>query len=289
MAEAAATTLAEVLREARARLTIAGIEDPALEARLIVEHFSGTSRADAITAPNRLLEPGAIVAIDAALQKRLAHEPVHRIFGFRDFHGLRLSLSAGTLEPRPDTETLVDAVLPFVRATVARLGSCRILDLGTGTGAIALALLKEVPQAIAVGADISDDALATAARNAADAGLAERFTPLKSDWYSATEGRYHLIVSNPPYISTKELETLQPEVRNFDPVRALDGGEDGLDAYRIIAKEADAHLELGARVAVEIGCTQKAEVADVFRQAGYRLITAAKDLAGSDRVLIFKR
>ncbi len=110
-----------------------------------------------------------------ALQRRLAHEPVHRIFGFRDFHGLRLSLSPETLEPRPDTETLVDLVLPFVRETAARLGACRILDLGTGTGAIALALLKEVPQATAVGVDISEDALATAARNAADAGLWDRF------------------------------------------------------------------------------------------------------------------
>jgi release factor glutamine methyltransferase len=286
---AASTTLGEILRTARARLTVPFIDDPAMEARMIVEHFSGTSRADAISTPDRPIEAETVAAIDAALQRRLAHEPVHRIFGFRDFHGLRLSLSPETLEPRPDTETLVDLVLPFVRGTAARLGACRILDLGTGTGAIALALLKEVPQATAVGVDISEDALATAARNAADSGLSDRFETLKSDWFAATEGRYHLLVSNPPYITSKELETLQPEVRNFDPARALDGGEDGLDAYRIIARGADACLEAGARIAVEIGHTQKAEVTHVFRQAGYRTIAAAKDLAGSDRALVFQR
>jgi release factor glutamine methyltransferase len=282
-------TLAETLREARARLTVPYIDDPALESRLIVEHFSGTSRADAITGPDRVIGAAAVAAIDDALRRRLAHEPVHRIFGFRDFHGLRLSISAGTLEPRPDTETLVDTVLPFARETAARFGTCRILDLGTGTGAIALALLKEVPQATAVGVDISDDALTTAARNAAAAGVAGRFKPLKSDWFTATEGRCHLIVSNPPYISSRELETLQPEVRKFDPVAALDGGADGLDAYRIIAEGAEAHLEAGARIAVEIGHAQKREVTQVFGQAGYRMIAAAKDLAGSDRVLVFQR
>lgn len=284
-----ASTLAELLHSARARLTVPFIDDPALEARMIVEHYSATARADAIVRPDIPIPPEAVAAIENALERRLAHEPVHRIFGFRDFHGLRLSLSAETLEPRPDTETLVDTVLPFVRETAARLGTCRILDLGTGTGAIALALLKEVPQATAVGVDISADALKTAARNAADAGLGARFEPLFSNWYAATEGRYHLIVSNPPYITSKELETLQPEVRYFDPARALDGGEDGLDAYRIIARGADACLEAGARIAVEIGYTQKAEVTEVFRQAGYMLIAAVKDFAGSDRVLVFQR
>lgn len=282
-------TLAATLYSARARLTVPFIDDPALEARMIVEHYSATSRTDAIARPDTPISPETLAAIDAALQRRLAHEPVHRIFGFRDFHGLRLSLSAETLEPRPDTETLVDTVLPFVRETVVRLGTCRILDLGTGTGAIALALLKEVPQATAVGVDISADALKTAARNAADTGLGARFEPLLSNWYAATEGRYHLIVSNPPYITSKELETLQPEVRDFDPARALDGGEDGLDAYRIIARGADACLETGARIAVEIGYTQKAEVTEVFRQAGCVLIAAVKDIAGSDRVLVFQR
>jgi release factor glutamine methyltransferase len=288
MVEKAPTTLGRLLREARSRLTDAGIDDAALDARLIVEHFSGTSRVDAIASPDRPVGNESVAAVNAALERRLAGVPVHRILGFREFHGLRLSLSPETLEPRPDTETLVDAVVPFARETVARLGVCRTLDLGTGTGAIALALLKEVPQAIADGVDISLDALTTAAHNAREAGFGDRFRTLKSDWYAATEGRYHLIVSNPPYISRRELETLQPEVLRFDPLQALDGGEDGLDAYRIIANGAGAHLEDGAKIAVEIGYSQRADVENVFRQAGYRLIVAAKDLAGHDRALIFQ-
>lgn len=289
MAETPANSLAQTLRETRARLANAGIPDAMLDARLIVEHFSGTRRMDAISAPDLALDADTVSAIAEAIERRLGGEPVHRILGFREFHGLRLSLSAGTLEPRPDTETLVDAVLPFMRETVEQAGTCCVLDLGTGTGAIALALLKEVPEAIAVGVDISEDALSTAAGNAADAGLGTRFRPLFSDWYSATEGRYHLIVSNPPYISTKELETLQPEVRNFDPARALDGGEDGLDAYRVIAAGAGDHLEAEGRIAVEIGYRQRSEVTDLFGQAGYRLVASAKDLAGNDRVLVFRQ
>ncbi len=234
------------------------------------------------------MDSKAAAAIATALERRIAGEPVHRIIGFREFHGLRLYLSPETLEPRPDTETLVDAVLPFARETAERLGTCRLLDLGTGTGAIALAMLKEVPQAVAVGVDISAGALATAARNADEAGLGARFTTLLSNWYGATEGRYHLIVSNPPYITRKELETLQPQVRNFDPVRALDGGEDGLNCYRIIARGAGPHLEPGATIAVEIGYNQRADVEQVFDEAGFKLIAAAKDLAGHDRALVFR-
>ena len=138
--------------------------------------------------------------IDDALARRLAGEPVHRIFGYRDFYGLRLKLSPQTLEPRPDTETLVDAILPFLREIGKREGHCRILDLGTGTGAIALALASQIPEAMVTATDISQEALATAAANAADAGLADRFIPVLSDWFSAIDGKFHAIVSNPPYI-----------------------------------------------------------------------------------------
>jgi release factor glutamine methyltransferase len=290
MTERAATTLGQLLRQARARLADGGLDSPALDARLLVEHFSGTSRADAIAAPDQAINGEAVAAVTAALERRFAGESVHRILGFREFHGLRLRLSPETLEPRPDTEALVDAVLPFVRETAAALGICRLLDLGTGTGAIALALLKEVPQAVAVGVDISNSALATARRNAEDAGLGGRFRTVRSDWFVETNGRYHLIVSNPPYIPSRKLETLQTEVRKFDPVRALDGGEDGLDAYRIIAEGAGAHLHAGgAQIAVEIGHTQRAEVESIFALRGYRPIVSAQDIAGHDRAIVFQR
>jgi release factor glutamine methyltransferase len=252
-----------------------------------VEHFSGTTRTQAIAEPGRRIEPAAIAAVDSALARRLAGEPVHRIIGFREFYGLRLGLSAGTLEPRPDTETLVEAVLPLVRATVARQGRCSILDLGTGTGAVALALLSAVADATATGVDVCDDALGTAMRNAAQLGLANRFTALKSDWFSKITGRYDVIVSNPPYIKSRDIEFLQAEVRGFDPHRALDGGNDGLDVYRILAAGVRGYLEAGGLVAVEIGSTQKADVTDLFRQAGFSLIEAYRDLGGNDRALVF--
>jgi release factor glutamine methyltransferase len=265
-----------------------GIPDAALDARLLVEHFSGTTRTQAIAEPDRPVEAEALSAIENALARRIAGEPVHRILGFRDFYGLRLSMSPETLEPRPDTETLVDAVLPFVRDIAERKGECRILDLGTGTGAIALALLDAVAAASATGADISKDALATAARNASQLGLSARFSALNSDWFAKISGRYHVIASNPPYIRSNDIEVLQAEVRDFDPLRALDGGKDGLDAYRIISKGAKAHLEAGGIVAVEIGATQRRDVTELFRGCGFIPVEAHRDLSGNDRALVFE-
>ena len=287
MPDVAERTLGLTLRVARSRLAAAGVATPDIDARLIVEHFSGTTRSDAIGSPEREVDAAAVAAIDAALERRINGEPVHRILGFREFYGLKLMLSPETLEPRPDTETLVDLVLPFVREVVEREGACRILDLGTGTGAIPLALLNEVPQAVAVGVDISADALATARLNAEALGLAARFTALQSDWFTKISGRFHLIVSNPPYIRSTDIGALQPEVKRFDPLVALDGGEDGLDAYRTIAAGAAAYLEAGGRVALEIGFDQKADVSAIFGAAGYQLTADAFDLAGNDRVLVF--
>ncbi|MES0198977.1 peptide chain release factor N(5)-glutamine methyltransferase [Mesorhizobium sp. M0011] len=281
--------LGPLLREAQARLAAAAIDDPALDARLIVEHFSGTTRTQAIADPERRLGAGVVAEIDAALRRRASSEPVHRILGYREFYGLRLSLSPETLEPRPDTETLVEAILPFVKAVAAREGECRILDLGTGTGAIALALLSVVPTANATGVDLSAGALATAARNAGQLGLAGRFTTLQSDWFEKVSGRYHVIVANPPYITTEDIGNLQDEVRNFDPRLALDGGADGLNPYRTIAAEAARFLETEGRIAVEIGHTQRNEVCEIFAAAGYGPGGAFRDLGGNDRVVVFER
>lgn len=279
--------MAAVHRAARARLAAGGIDGATLDARLLVEHFSGTSRTDAIADPGREVDANAVAAIDKALERRIAGEPVHRILGFREFYGLRLALSSETLEPRPDTEILVDALLPFVKAVAAREGVCRVLDLGTGTGAIALALLSIEPRAEATATDISGDALATARSNADALGLSDRFTAARSDWFEQISGRYHVIASNPPYIASDEIETLQKEVRAFDPLRALDGGTDGLEAYRIIAAQSADHLEPDGIVAVEIGSTQKADVTRLFEQAGFIRFQALADLGGNDRVLVF--
>ncbi|WP_192182532.1 peptide chain release factor N(5)-glutamine methyltransferase [Mesorhizobium amorphae] len=289
MADSLPETLGPLLRAARDRLAAAGVADPALDARLIVEHFSGTTRTQAIAEPQLVVEANAMAAIDTALNRRAAGEPVHRILGYREFYGLRFELSPDTLEPRPDTETLVEAVLPFVGATVVRQSECRILDLGTGTGAIALALLSAVPGAVATGVDLSEEALATARRNAQKLGFADRFETLQSDWFAKVSGRYHLIAANPPYIPSQDIGNLQDEVRDFDPHLALDGGADGLGPYRIIAAEAARFLEVQGRVAVEIGHTQRNEVTAMFVTAGYSLAGAFRDLGGNDRVLVFER
>jgi len=288
MADSLPGMLGPLLLAARERLAAAGIADPALDARLIVEHFSGTDRTQAIAEPQRAVDAGAIAEIDAALCRRLAGEPVHRILGYREFYGLRLELSPETLEPRPDTETLVEAVLPFVSETAERLGECRILDLGTGTGAIALALLSVVPAATAIGVDISRDALTTATRNAKRLGLSSRFEALHSDWFAKVSGRYHVIASNPPYIPNRDIRNLQDEVRDFDPHQALDGGADGLGPYRIIAAEAARFLQAESRIAVEIGHKQRQEVTEIFTASGYVLAGKYCDLGGNDRVLIFE-
>jgi release factor glutamine methyltransferase len=280
--------LSALYRTTRTRLAEAGIETAALDARLLVEHFAGVSANDIVCRPMADIPENAAQAVEAALARRLAGEPVHRILGYREFYGLRLRLSAETLEPRPDTETLVDAMLPFVRDRAAQSSSCRILDLGTGTGAIALALLDKVAQASAVGVDISQDALATATANAADLGLGERFMALRSDWFEKISGRFDAIVSNPPYIRSDEIDRLDVEVRSHDPMAALDGGPDGLEAYRRIAAEAGAWLAADGRIGLEIGYDQRDAVCELFEAAGFELVEARQDLAANDRVLVFK-
>ncbi|MEQ1945057.1 peptide chain release factor N(5)-glutamine methyltransferase [Mesorhizobium sp. VNQ89] len=273
--------------ESRASLAEGRISDADLDARLLVEHFSQTTRTDAIARPDLSVADDKVAAVRAAILRRLAGEPVHRIIGFREFYGLKLHLSPETLEPRPDTETLVDAALERLRQSPASDGALRILDLGTGTGAIALALLANLPQASAIAVDISADALAAATRNALENGLSGRFQTTLSDWFENISGTYHAIVSNPPYISTEELVTLQDEVREYDPAKALDGGPDGLDAYRSIAEGSRKHLEQDGFVCVEIGYSQKADVISLFEGRGYRLLETRQDFGGRDRVLVF--
>jgi len=275
--------LGETMRRAKRRLADAGIDSAEIDARLIVEHVTGTTRLDLIARPDQLVAGPHVEAIEAALARRAAREPVHRILGTREFYGLPMRISDGTLEPRPDTEVLVDAVL-----AVASEGPLRILDLGTGTGAILIALLAELPQASGVAVDISDEALETAAANADLNGVAGRFRTVKSDWFADVAGEFDLIVSNPPYIATTHIADLDMDVRGFDPQRALDGGADGLDCYRTIASGAGAHLAGKGWIGVEIGHDQKDKVTAIFEDAGFDRHEARKDLGGNDRVLIFR-
>lgn len=280
-------TLTEVLAAARRRLAGAGIRDAAGDARTLLMGLLGLTPTSFVTESGRSLDEAERRAVDAALDRRIAREPVHRILGRRAFSRLDLVLSPETLEPRPDTEILVDALTPYAEKIVGATGGCRILDLGTGTGAICLALLDLVPGATGVGADLSAGALETARRNADINGVADRFEAVESDWFAAVTGAFDIIVSNPPYIVRSVVGTLDDEVRLHDPILALDGGEDGLDAYRAIAAGAGAHLRENGLVAYEIGYDQKDEVTAIMREKGFSRIEAIKDLGGNDRALVF--
>lgn len=281
------TTLSALYRSARSRLTDAGVDSAALDARLLVQQATGSSLDDIVCRPTQPVSPEAEAWLDEALQRRLAGEPVHRILGRREFFGLELKLSPETLEPRPDTEVLVELALAEGRRIVGTRGACRILDLGTGTGAIGLALANGLPEANVTLTDVSADALATARRNAETLGLAGRVATLASDWFDHVEGVFDLIVSNPPYIPSAEIGSLAREVRDFDPLRALDGGTDGLDAYRAIADGAARHLASDGAVAVEIGAGQKDDVLRLFGARNFRHDATGKDLSGHDRALLF--
>ncbi|MCZ7854806.1 peptide chain release factor N(5)-glutamine methyltransferase [Agrobacterium salinitolerans] len=282
-------SIASALAAARKRLQTAGIDDPLLDARLLIAEVVGFSLTDFVMKPDRPVTAEENARIAAMIERRALGEPVHRILGHREFHGLDLLLSKETLEPRPDTEVLVDTLLPALKETVSRTGSVRILDLGTGTGAICLALLKECTQASGIGSDISADALETAARNAARNGLSSRFETIRSDWFEKISGRFDIIVSNPPYIRTDIVATLDREVRNHDPMAALDGGQDGLAPYRLIAADAGRFLVENGIVGVEIGFDQRLDVSAIFASHGFSLLDAVKDYGGNDRVLTFRR
>jgi release factor glutamine methyltransferase len=282
-------TLSALLSEVRQALLVGGIEAAATDARTLVSGLLGLSATDVLTRGDRATSTEERERVMAAVSRRVAREPVHRILGYREFYGLTLSLSPATLEPRPDTEVLVDAVLPHLQRKVAENGEARILDLGTGTGAICLALLHECEEATGVGCDISSDAVDAAIRNAQLNGLHDRFTGTVSDWFGAVEGRFDIIVSNPPYIRSDVIAMLDPEVREHDPMAALDGGEDGLEAYRMLASGADAFLKPGGIVGLEIGFDQRESVSQLFAASGFRCLQAVSDYGGNDRALVFER
>jgi release factor glutamine methyltransferase len=284
-----AATLGEAWLAMRDALRSAGLESADLDARLLVANLAGVEPHQLVTAGEVELTPVIGDQLRKAQQDRLDGMPVHRILGAREFYGLRLGLSAATLEPRPDTETLVEAVLPLVRETAARRGLCRIVDLGIGTGAIGLALVAECPDARCLGVDISADAIATALENAKALGLADRYSAVPGDWLAGIDARFDIIVSNPPYIPTADLKLLSREVVEHDPLVALDGGGDGLSAYRVIASQAGSRLVEGGYVGLEIGIGQSQTVTALFTASGFDRVGIFPDLGGVDRVLLFRK
>lgn len=270
-------TGAEALRAAIARLREGGIVDAPRDARILLAHAMGL-------APERLtlhlpddLTAEACGLFEAAVTARLARQPVAQITGRRLFWGRAFRVTPDTLDPRPETEVLVAEALsrPFLK----------MADLGTGTGCILISCLLDMPLASGLGADISPAALAVAQQNAAAHGLGSRARFVQSDWFSAIEGRFDLIVSNPPYIAASEMAALAPEVRDHEPHLALTPGGDGLDAYRILARGAGARLLEGGRLLLEIGPTQGAAVCSLLAAQGFADLRILPDLDGRDRVV----
>lgn len=265
------------LREAVARLRAAGIPDPARDARLLLAYALGV-------APDRLtlhlhdpLSMDAAIRFDTALAAREARKPISQIIGRRAFWGRDFRVTPDVLDPRPETETLIAAALeaPFTR----------VLDLGTGSGAILLTLLAERPTATGLAVDLSAKALAVARANAEALGVETRVTWHCGDWFAGITGAFDLIVSNPPYIAADEMAHLSPEVRLHEPAMALSPGGDGLDAYRRICAQAGAFLTPDARILLEIGPTQGPAVTEMLRQAGFADRVCLPDLDGRDRVV----
>jgi release factor glutamine methyltransferase len=280
------TTLDEMMGQLRKRLTAAGLDDPMAEARILVSGIMGLTRTDFLVRGKDQIPNDAETALEAAVARRVGGEPVYRILGRRGFYGLELRISKDTLDPRPDTEVLVDLVLELLSAR--REDTLDILDLGIGTGAICLALLSQLPGAKGIGVDLAEGALVTATENAGLNGLGGRFSAVRSNWFDDVAGLYDVVVSNPPYIRSDIVPTLDREVREHDPILALDGGTDGLDAYRAIANGVGRYLKADGIVAVETGFDQKHAVKQIFEIAGFEQVAAAKDFASNDRAQAFR-
>lgn len=263
---ATAATVAQAVRAMTSVFRDAGLDTPSVDARRLAGYALALDAIGLVRSEARPLTSTELRRLTEVTSRRLAHEPVSRIEGARAFHGLSLRVSPATLDPRPDTETLVEGVLGLVAA--GRLGSAgsplRILDLGTGTGAILISLLARLSSASGVGVDISADALTVAASNAAQCGVAGRASFQRTDWCRGIEGVFDLVVSNPPYIPSVDIAALAPEVRLYDPSVALDGGADGLDAYRRIVAEVPRVLAVGGWLAVEVGAGQAPAVIDLI-------------------------
>jgi release factor glutamine methyltransferase len=278
-------TVASARKALTGKLTRAGIEQPDTDARLLIADALDLDRAGLAACPGRALTSQECHVIEALAARRLAYEPVARILGRKEFWSLSLTIGPAVLVPRPDTETVVEATLAIVAAENMRDKTLRLLDIGTGSGALLLALLSELPNAIGAGTDISADALVIARENAHRLGLGQRCAFVACDGAGALPGPFDIIVSNPPYIARGDIASLAPEVRDYDPVLALDGGADGLDGYRMVADGARL-LVTGGRLIVELGHDQESAVRALFTNAGLKAGMARKDLAGIARALV---
>ncbi len=269
----------DLLAEATLTLASANVPDAKRDAQILLADCLAISAGEIILRQQETVSAEVAERFRAHVLRRAKREPVSQIIGYREFWGRRFSVTSDVLDPRPETETLIEAAL--------KLHPQRILDLGTGSGILAITLELEIPGAEVVAVDISPDALRVADINARALGSEVEF--LRSDWFAAVEGQFDLIVSNPPYISASERPSLSPELLDHEPAIALFADEDGLLAYKTIAQSADNYLTPDGRILVEIGHSQTKQVTEIFAQNQYRLDNLHQDMSGHDRILEFSR
>ena len=281
----AAETIGALQQAATQRLAAKGSDSPRLDARVLLAHALGAAgrlygrEDDSVGSEER-------ARFAAFLARRMGGEPVSRILGFREFWSLEFTLSPATLDPRPDSETLIDILL---EQRPDRGRAYRILDLGTGTGCLLLAALTEFPNAEGVGVDIEAGCIEIARLNAEKLGLSSRARMIRSRWSENVDGPFDIVLSNPPYIRTSDIANLQPEVKEYDPMQALDGGPDGLDAYRNIAEFLPCILRKDGIAVLECGMDQGPEVFRIMEECGLLVDRVRKDLAGIDRCISVRR
>lgn len=283
-------TIGDWLKAGAARLLAAGLEtDHALDCRLLLAEAAGL-KPNALSLMRRsALSDNAAQRFEGFLDRRIAGEPVFRIIGRRGFYEHDFDLSAKTLEPRPDTETIVEMALEVLALRAAAGKGCLFADIGTGTGAIAISILSAQPTSRGLASDIAPGALSTAAANARRIGVSDRLTLVRTHYLAGIGGPLDCVISNPPYIRHGDIDGLAAEVRLHDPMAALDGGEDGLDAYRALASDAARVIRADGSVILEIGQGQEDDVERLFAKAGFSLVEARADLTGIVRGLHFRR
>ncbi len=282
----AAMTIGAALEHAGRDLAAAGVEHPRGDARLLLGGILDGGPGQVTGYPEQRLGAPELAAFEAAVRRRAAREPVSRILGRREFWSLEFAVTPATLDPRPDSETLIEAVLERIGDRTAPL---RTLDLGCGTGCLLLALLSELPCAQGLGIDIDPAAVAASRANAERLSLADRARFEQGDWAARLSGPWQVIVSNPPYIMEDAIDGLAPEVAKFDPNLALSGGSDGLAAYRRLIPQAARILDQRGTLAVEVGIGQAGALEGLMTAAGLTLMGRKADLAGIDRCVLATR
>ncbi len=276
--------LSDELRQATNRLRDAGIEGAATDVRLLIGAAAGLSPEDMLRDSDLKLSPDQKTRVETMIRRRADREPVSRILGRREFHSLSFEVTPATLDPRPDSEVIVEAAIDYARIMG---GEPTILDIGTGTGCLLLSTLVALPDATGIGTDIDPEAIAVARRNADSLGCTSRLQFQTVDWLSGVEGRFDIVLSNPPYIPSGDIADLAPEVSQYDPRTALDGGPDGLDAYHVLADRIPKILSPSGVTLMEIGAGQADNVTGLFAAAGWHPLESRADLAGHDRCLAF--